>query len=207
MADSTCSVAGCGRPVLHRSLCSPHYYADRYAHKRDVLRDPCSVAECDRVAEKGGLCSGHYQRVRSGHPEPLGKLHAYRRGSLEERFHARYAVSPAGCWEWTAGVDHAGYGKINDKGRCFRAHRVGYELLVGPIPAGLVLDHLCRNPPCVNPQHLEPVTDGENVRRGVGPTAANARKERCVRGHEFTGTQKAGRYRKCVVCARGGVRA
>lgn len=72
-----------------------------------------------------------------------------------------------GCWVWTgciAGTD-GGYGQIRVKGRGLAAHRVAYELFVGPIPEGLQLDHLCRNKHCVNPEHLEPVTASENKRR------------------------------------------
>jgi len=74
------------------------------------------------------------------------------------------------CWEWTAGRDRHGYGqlKISSAGRktTARAHRVVYEIVRGPIPEGLTLDHLCRNRGCVNPSHLEPVTIGDNIRRG-----------------------------------------
>jgi hypothetical protein len=66
-----------------------------------------------------------------------------------------------------------------------QAHRYAYELLVGPIASGLVLDHLCRNPGCVNPKHLEPVTDRENTRRGISSAAENAKKTHCYRGHPF----------------------
>lgn len=66
------------------------------------------------------------------------------------------------------------------------AHRMAYEELVGPIADGLQIDHLCRVRCCVNPAHLEPVTQAENIRRGVSPTAANRRKTHCKHGHEFT---------------------
>lgn len=96
-----------------------------------------------------------------------------------------------GCWEWTASKNPAGYGQISTgRGQPpAKAHRVLYELLVGPIPEGLTIDHLCRNRGCVNPSHLEPVTRGENVRRGIGGQMARERKAaqtHCHREHEFT---------------------
>lgn len=106
------------------------------------------------------------------------------------------------CWEWVAGKDH-GYGIIQAGGRARKAHRLAYEMLVGPIPAGLILDHLCRNRSCVNPAHLEVVTNRENVLRGVGPTAANAAKTHCVRGHAFTPEntiRRRGTQRDCRAC-------
>lgn len=69
---------------------------------------------------------------------------------------------------WTGALDHGGYGRVSNKrGGSSLAHRRVYERERGPVPPGLVLDHLCSNPPCVNPDHLEPVTQGENVRRSV----------------------------------------
>jgi hypothetical protein len=70
------------------------------------------------------------------------------------------------CWVWLRACDSHGYGSLWDKGRCLKAHRALYERHVGPVPDGLDLDHLCRNPPCVNPDHLEVVTRAENTRRG-----------------------------------------
>ncbi|MEU4967832.1 HNH endonuclease signature motif containing protein [Streptomyces smyrnaeus] len=90
------------------------------------------------------------------------------------------------CWEWTGELSEKGYGRTQRKGRYTGAHRAVYEHLVGPIPEGLVLDHLCRNPPCVNPAHLEPVTNRDNILRGIGVGAINAQKTHCIRGHEFT---------------------
>lgn len=75
-------------------------------------------------------------------------------------------VPESGCWIWTGELNRNGYGRVWRLGRRVMAHRAMYELLVGPIPEGLVLDHLCRVRCCVNPKHLEPVTVRENTIRG-----------------------------------------
>jgi len=90
-----------------------------------------------------------------------------------------------GCWNWVAGTSN-GYGIFWFNKTYVGAHRISYQLKYGIIPNDKVLDHLCRNPLCVNPDHLELVTDKENVLRGAGPCAQNARKTHCKRGHEFT---------------------
>lgn len=114
--------------------------------------------------------------------------------SIEERFWAK--VQPTGfCWEWTASKAH-GYGYFNGS----RAHRFAYELLVGPIPDGLVIDHLCRNRGCVNPDHLEPVTQRENTMRGYSFSRLHARKTHCIRGHEFTPENTKTRSNGARIC-------
>ena len=107
-------------------------------------------------------------------------------------------------------IDARGYGTMKINNIPQKAHRVAYELQNGPIKPGMVIDHLCRNPSCVNPSHLEQVTDSENILRGKGPAAKNARKTHCNRGHEFsennlmsTSTNK----RRCKICARDYARA
>jgi hypothetical protein len=87
-------------------------------------------------------------------------------GTPEERFWAKVDANGV-CWEWLAGKLPTGYGSFRVNGKSLYAHRFAWETLMGPIPAGLVLDHLCRNPSCVNPDHLEPVTDKVNINRGV----------------------------------------
>lgn len=104
---------------------------------------------------------------------------------LRTRFEAKVTRS-AGCWQWGGWINEDGYGEIESQGRTLLAHRVAYELMVGPIPTGLVIDHLCRNRSCVNPAHMEPVTKGVNNLRGVGAPAVHAVKTHCVNGHEFT---------------------
>lgn len=91
------------------------------------------------------------------------------------------------CWIWKGNINEHGYGRFFSPDRTnFRAHKLIYELLVGPVPNGLVLDHLCRNRACVNPNHLEPVTIGVNVLRGIGITAMCAVKTHCPKGHEYS---------------------
>lgn len=110
-----------------------------------------------------------------------------------------------GCWEWTGTVGLSGYARFQSRttgGRRY-AHRVAWEIVRGQIPEGLQIDHLCRNRRCVNPEHLEPVTQRTNVLRGVGPSAKQARQTHCLKGHPFdevnTYRDPRGR-RKCRRC-------
>ncbi len=131
----------------------------------------------------------------------------------ERRFWRKVLIGDD-CWEWTGGKGSRGYGtftarKENGSWRTLRAHRVSYELLVDAIPAGLVIDHLCRNTGCVNPDHLEAVTRRENTLRGIGPTAWHASKSHCPQGHPYSGdnlffvTDAKGRHsRRCRTCQR-----
>lgn len=115
-----------------------------------------------------------------------------------ERFLPKFErLSDSECWMWSAHRDRGGYGQFSVGGRLRRAHRVAYELFVGPIPEGRQIDHTCHDPQtcaggrscphraCVNPAHLQPVTNRENVLRGIGPTAVNAAKTHCNHGHSL----------------------
>lgn len=124
-----------------------------------------------------------------------------------ERFLEKTRTLNNGCVEWTAYVGENGYGRFWIDGKNALAHRWSYEFHKGPIPDGLVADHLCRNTRCVNPDHLEPVTTSENVRRGAGPQIAVERYEQithCPQGHEYTeeNTYRGGRGRTCWTCKR-----
>lgn len=108
--------------------------------------------------------------------------------TFEERFWSKVDLTEgmAACWEWTGSRFASGYGQSSALGSSHKAHRVAYELVVGPIPDGLTLDHLCRNRGCVNPSHLEPVSIRTNILRGAGPPALNAAKTECRHGHPLS---------------------
>ncbi len=125
---------------------------------------------------------------------------------VEARFWAKVAgrSDPVDCWEWLASRGESGYGRLRFNGKEVKAHRYAYELLVGPIPEGLDLDHLCRNRGCVNPRHLEPVTRSVNLRRSplIHPG-------HCPQGHlyddensYFERTKKGYVTRKCRECRK-----
>ncbi|MBT2466574.1 HNH endonuclease [Streptomyces sp. ISL-66] len=105
--------------------------------------------------------------------------------SLTDRFLDKVAPGPRGCWDWTAHIKPNGYAQIKVNGRPQYAHRVAYELARGPIPAGLVIDHLCRRRHCVNPDHLDVTDTRTNILRGVSPAARRAHQTHCVNGHPF----------------------
>ncbi len=120
-----------------------------------------------------------------------------RRELFARRFFAKVRVNPNGCWEWTAFRTVDGYGMVGDgNGKVTGAHRASYTFFNGPIPKGLHIDHLCKNPSCVRPAHLEMVTPAENTWRAFGSDA-----ERCPRGHvrAEVGTTK---QRACRECGR-----
>lgn len=118
------------------------------------------------------------------------------------RVRKRVTVDPqTGCHVWTGSLTN-GYGYVSVEGQSWRVHRLTYTLAKGPIPRGLVLDHLCRNKACCNPDHLEAVTNRENGLRGDGP-AARYWRTHCARGHARTPENtyvKPDGERECRIC-------
>lgn len=137
---------------------------EKLNHKRRGTQEFCSYPGCKRKYCAKGLCNGHWaQQKRRGKLTPL-----VTQETKEERFW-RYVEKPLNekedCWLWIGAPTGTGYGKMYHKGKHQLAHRLSYNIHKGNIEEGMQLDHLCRNRLCVNPYHLEIVTDIENLRR------------------------------------------
>ena len=109
------------------------------------------------------------------------------------------------CWNWINAKDKEGYGQLTLLGKSIKAHRLSYEVFIGKIPKGLVIDHLCHNTSCINPIHLEAVTQKENIRRGnTGKINNHQTKKRfCPNGHEYNKENTynyKGNHRLCRKC-------
>lgn len=142
-----------------------------------MAKRTCSVDGCESKTKARGWCTKHYQRWQVHGSLDETAYSARRYMTDEERFWS-YVSKADGCWEWTGSKNWAGYGRFWwDEGggkRLHGAHRTAYQLVFGPIPGEMVLDHLCHNPGCVNPGHLRPVTHKENNehRRGAQRNSA-----------------------------------
>lgn len=162
----------------------------------------CIVPTCPKREQARGLCPKHYQRQRL-----YGTT--FDPNSAWLRFWRRVEASDSdGCWLWVGQLNHAGYGVFQRGYGSTLAHRVAFEWMVGPIPEGLELDHLCRVHNCINPRHLEPVTRDENMRRARGwkhPNHRNVGKTHCPHGHPYDAENtyvNANGDRICRACNR-----
>ena len=159
-----------------------------------MVPNSCSVTDCGTKVLAKGLCPRHYHRLRN-----TGSTDAPIRRTPEQRFWAKVRKTKT-CWLWTGPRHEYGHPQFKIGGSNVMVYRFSYELARGSIPEGKVLDHLCRVPWCVNPDHLDPVENSENVLRGIGPGAINKRKTHCIRGHELVPRPSQPQYRHCPIC-------
>jgi hypothetical protein len=162
----------------------------------------CEYPGCATPQALRGYCRRCYKRARRA-----GLVDLLPPQSVEDRFWGKVEITGF-CWNWTASAP-GGYGKFGVGTRVtqktWSAHRFAYESLVGSIPDGYHLDHLCRNTRCVNPDHLDPVPAQVNNIRSFSLSAQRARQTHCHKGHEFsdenTYVDSRGR-RTCIACAK-----
>lgn len=156
----------------------------------------CTIEGCERPHKARGWCRLHYRRwTTTGDPERVDRPRID--GTEAERFWPRVDKQPDGCWLWTASIDGHGYGQFRANGTTVKAYRWAYEDIIGPVPDGLELDHLCRVRLCVNPDHLEPVTHKVNMERAAATIT------HCPQGHARNDANtrvKANGFRDCRVC-------
>lgn len=143
----------------------------------------CGCGEKTKVAARTRTARGETK----GQPQQFVRGHALRRDPVD-CIMEKVAMQSDDCWIFTGSLGGGGYGKIAVDRKARPAHRVMYERLVGPVPDGMVLDHLCSVRTCVNPAHLEPVTQRENVLRSIakGDAPHMTPSSHCRKGHEFT---------------------
>lgn len=175
----------------------------------------CSVDGCEEPHYGKGYCVSHY-RFWKKYGDPLKRMRRTRLGpvrdTVAEALADRFEILDSGCWEWQGGRLPQGYGQFSWRGVGKSAHLWSWLVSVGPIPEGLELDHLCRNRGCINPDHLEPVTHAENVRRGKPCKGADhhyGARTHCPKGHPYAGENLRiySGHRQCRICNRERARA
>lgn len=170
-----CSLPNCTGEHVARGYCRLHWERWNRTGTTDPPpppREGCSVDGCDRPHFGRGWCELHYDRWRA-QGDPMASLADL---TPAERFWPKVDRSggPNACWPWLKATDDDGYGAFSIGPQSVIAHRFAYEDLVGPIPDGLTIDHLCRFTGCQNPVHMEPVTFAENARRAIAARMAEA---------------------------------
>lgn len=181
---------------------SGHAYADGNLFLDSRGARICRICRRERRRESAARVRAGTAKPRTPRAEPMPKRPRTDR-ILEIMLCLK--LQPNGCALWPRAKQHGGYGVVEYERRSRVVHRLLYEHLVGPVPPGLVLDHQCDTPACANVAHLKPATDRENLMRGHGRSAMNARKTHCCHGHPFEG-KNVGRtpagHRYCQQCNR-----
>lgn len=170
MAESTCTIDGCGQAHRARGWCAKHWTRWRTHGDPTVTLYPgkgqCAVADCTARATARDWCATHYTRWQR-HGDPL--VSEKWRAPHVERFLAYCDRDSTACWLWTRALTAHGYAVFNSDLTTRQAHRWAYLHWNGPLLPGMEIDHSCRVRRCVNPAHLEQVTHAENMRRARGP--------------------------------------